>query len=154
MTAPAAAPAELEALLHREIPLAAALGVRVDRCDDDATILTAPFERNRNASGTAFGGSLAALAMLAGWLMCRRLAAAAAPGASVVIQRGTADFERPVTGALRARCEAPAATAVARFRETLARRGRARLALEVVVAESGGAGLRFRGEYVAAKAGQ
>src|SRR5690606_33240492 len=58
---------ETEAFLHAKIPLARAMGVRVERCDSEGLVLTAPLEPNHNHLGTAFGGSLAALATLAGY---------------------------------------------------------------------------------------
>ncbi|RYD25022.1 MAG: hypothetical protein EOP86_27860, partial [Verrucomicrobiaceae bacterium] len=53
--------------LHRQIPLSRAMGARVETYDGETLVLTAPAELNHNHLGTAFGGSLSALATLAGY---------------------------------------------------------------------------------------
>ena len=45
------------------------MGVHVERFDESALILTAPLAPNHNHLGTAFGGSLATLATLAGYTL-------------------------------------------------------------------------------------
>src|ERR1035441_4683119 len=57
----------LELFLHEMIPLAKAMGVGVQVSDARALVLTAPKEQNKNSLNTAFGGSLVALATLAGY---------------------------------------------------------------------------------------
>ncbi|MEP6472510.1 MAG: YiiD C-terminal domain-containing protein, partial [Gemmatimonadota bacterium] len=57
----------LSTLLATEIPLAGRLGVTVVGTRDGALVLSAPLAFNRNHEGTAFGGSLNAVATLAGW---------------------------------------------------------------------------------------
>ena len=85
---------ETEAFLHAKIPLARAMGVRVERCDSEALVLTAPLEPNHNHLGTAFGGSLAALATLAGYaFLWRELRD---PDAHIVIRRSELDYRHPV----------------------------------------------------------
>jgi thioesterase domain-containing protein len=58
---------ELETTWHREIPLAAAMGVAVDSYDGTTLTVRAPFTPNRNVSGTAFAGSLFSSCVLTGW---------------------------------------------------------------------------------------
>ena len=57
----------LEAFLHEMIPLARAMGVRIEVSDENKLVLIAPHEPNRNSLNTAFGGSLVALSTLAGY---------------------------------------------------------------------------------------
>src|SRR5476649_1974502 len=93
--------ADLERFLHEQIPLTAAMGVRVTECDDAHLVLTAPLGPNRNHLQTAFGGSLHALATLSGygllWWLLRK------PQAHIVIRESTIQYERPVRDTLRAR---------------------------------------------------
>mgnify|MGYP006388543281 CR=1 FL=1 len=58
---------ELERYLHREIPLSAAIGVRVEVAGPGGVVLAAPLEPNVNHRGTAFAGSISALGMLTAW---------------------------------------------------------------------------------------
>jgi len=58
---------ETERFLHEQIPLTRAMGVRVRSWDGEKLWLSAPLEPNHNHLGTAFGGSLSALATLAGY---------------------------------------------------------------------------------------
>ena len=58
---------ETEAFFYEQIPLTRAMGVRVESYDGQQLVLTAPLALNHNHLGTAFGGSLSALATLAGY---------------------------------------------------------------------------------------
>ena len=57
----------LQRLLNTELPITRHLGLRVLVADPGRVILNAPLAPNRNHKGTAFAGSLNALATLAGW---------------------------------------------------------------------------------------
>ena len=48
----------LERRWHEEIPLSAAMGLKIVDGDDGALTLRAPLEPNRNVHGTGFAGSL------------------------------------------------------------------------------------------------
>ncbi len=60
-------PAELEAYLHQTIPLSRAMAVSVIELNPESVVLGAPLAPNVNVHETAFGGSAAALALLAAW---------------------------------------------------------------------------------------
>jgi thioesterase domain-containing protein len=140
-------PAEIEAFLHEKIPLARAMGVRVEVCDAEALVLTAPLEPNHNHLGTAFGGSLAALATLAGYACLWH--ALDDRDAHIVIRRSELDYRHPVTGPLRAVCQRPDAGALGAFRATFAKAGKARITLRVGIEEEDDLCLEFRGIFVA-----
>src|SRR5476649_2648135 len=132
----------LELFLHEMIPLAKAMGVGVEVSDDRALVLTAPKEQNKNSLNTAFGGSLVALATLAGYgvvweLMCDEKKVQKKPVWHIVVKESRAAYRRPVIGDLRAICERPAKAAVAEFKEALARYGKAKLKLRARVIEAG-----------------
>jgi len=142
-------PAELRAYLHEQIPLAHAMQVEVLAVDDAFVELGAPLAPNRNHRSTAFGGSVSALAILAGWGWLRARLAAVEPLPQLVIQRQDIEFLRPVESGFDARCEAPPARDWHRFERAFAARGRARLELRVAVRCRGALAAEFRGAYVA-----
>src|ERR1700761_7246453 len=93
--------------IDREIVLAKPMGVIVESADDTAVVLRAPLERNANHKGTAFGGSLYALAVLAGWAWLTRDLAAHDYDAQAVIQESNMRFLAPIKGEMRAAVEIP-----------------------------------------------
>ncbi len=138
---------ETEEFLHEQIPLTRAMQIAVESYAGGRLILTAPLDANHNHLGTAFGGSLAALAMLTGYaLLWLELGDR---DAHIVISESTLKFRRPVRGILRARCRPPAGNALAKFQEEFAASGKARLQLEVVIESEGEVAVEFVGTYVA-----
>ncbi len=138
---------ETESFLHAQIPLTRAMKVRVESFDEEALILTAPLAANHNHLGTAFGGSLAALAMLAGYsLLWLELDDRAV---HIVISESQLRFRRPVTGTIRAVCRRPDSASLASFKEQLAEKGKARLQLEATIAMEDEIAVVFAGTYVA-----
>jgi thioesterase domain-containing protein len=112
-------------------------------------VLRAPFAPNTNYKGTAFGGSLFSLAVLAGWAWATRHLAARQIDADVVIQESTVRYLAPANGELRAVLEAPAAGTAQKFRRMLERAGRGRIRLQVGVFDGKTLATRFDGLYVA-----
>jgi thioesterase domain-containing protein len=141
--------AELAGYLAANIPLTRALGVEVLEVGPQAVELAAPLAPNRNHRQTAFGGSVVALAMLAGWGWLRARLDHCVPPPTLVIQRQEMEFLLPVDDAFRARCREPLAAAWRRFSRALDVRGRARLELEVEVYCRERLVARFSGSYVA-----
>lgn len=139
--------AATECFFHEQIPLTKAMGVRVEAHDGKQLVLTAPLEANHNHLGTAFGGSLAALATLAGYgLLWLELGNR---DAHIVIRRSELDYRHPVTGPLRAICRKPSEAELAAFRTTFAKAGKARVRLAVTVEEAGRVCVTFAGTFVA-----
>ena len=131
---PSREPARLHALgdlLRRELPLSGPLGVELRRWDEGGLEVWAPDEPNRNVQGNLFGGSLAAVALLAGWGLVRLELQHRGIEADVVVQDGTLRFERPVRAAMRAVALHPPAEAWDRFLRAIRDRGRGRIALRV-----------------------
>ena len=130
----------LELFLHEMIPLAKAMGVGVQVSDERALVLTAPKEQNKNSLNTAFGGSLVALATLAGYGVVWELMRAdntEKPVWQIVVKESRAAYRRPVLGDLIAICERPAQAAIAEFKDALARYGKAKLKLRTSIIEDG-----------------
>lgn len=139
--------AEIERFLHEQIPLTKAMGVRVEAHNSSGLVLAAPLDANHNHLGTAFGGSLAALATLAGYgLLWLELGNR---DAHIVIRRSELDYRHPVTGPLRAICRKPPEAELTAFRENFTKAGKARIRLEVTVEEAGRVCMAFAGTFVA-----
>jgi thioesterase domain-containing protein len=141
--------AELEAYLHAHIPLTAAMGVTVVSVSAESIRLAAPLAPNINHRQTVFGGSLATLAILAGWSLVYVRLRASGISARIVIQRETVEYTEPAMTYFTAFCPAPDEGAWSRFVATLSRRGRGRLTLTATVESAGIVAATFVGEYVA-----
>lgn len=90
-------PEDLEAYIHRQIPITAAMGVRVAEATTERVELFAPLAPNINHRETVFGGSAAAVATLAAWtLVLVRMRAADLTG-RLVIARNSMEFRKPIT---------------------------------------------------------
>ncbi len=144
----------LELFLHEMIPLAKAMGVGVQVSDDRALVLTAPKEQNKNSLNTAFGGSLVALATLAGYGVGWELMRAEntdKPVWHIVVKESRAAYRRPVIGDLRAICERPAQAAIAEFKDALARYGKAKLKLRTSIIEDGYVAVDVQAAFVVSR---
>lgn len=138
---------ETENFLHEQIPLTRAMQLRVASYDAEGFVLSAPLAPNHNHLGTAFGGSLAALALLAGYgLLWLELADRQA---HLVVRESRMQFRRPVRGEFRALCRAPSAESLGQFKKDFAAQGKARIELEVLIEEGGEVAVRCQGSYVA-----
>jgi thioesterase domain-containing protein len=138
---------QIQELLHRKIPITRAMGVRVEDYDGERLILSAPLDANVNHLGTAFGGSLNALAVLSGYaLLWLELLGT---DCHIVIRESSISYERPVRGRLRATCVRPDADAFAEFKKTFHQKGRARIVLSATIESEGTTAVRFRGTFVA-----
>lgn len=141
--------ADVEAYLHEHIPLSSAMAVSVLSCNDDGVLLSAPLAPNINHRETAFGGSIASLAILAAWTLIHvRLTTLQIP-ARIVIQRSNIEYKEAVTGDFEAFCPTPSLEAWEKFLRTLQRHGKARLALTAEVRCGSLVAATFTGEYVA-----
>lgn len=138
---------ETEAFLHQKIPITKAMGVHVDAYDEGKLVLGAPLSVNHNHLGTAFGGSLVAIATLAGysalWLELGNR------DAHIVVRKSEMDYRHPVKGDIVATCTRPGASAVASFRKKFERTGKARIKLHVTIDEEGRTCASFAGIFVA-----
>jgi thioesterase domain-containing protein len=138
----------LQSTLHSEIPLSAALGLRVVSYVDSCVTLEAPLAPNINHKDSAFAGSLNAVATLTGWsLLWLLLDEAALPG-KIVIQDSAIEYRAPVVADFAVRCRLPEAAQLQRFLLTLRKRQRARLALTAQIVQGDAVAVYFSGRYV------
>jgi thioesterase domain-containing protein len=135
--------------LADEFPLARHIGVEVESADESGVVLCAPFAPNANFKGTAFGGSLFCVAVLAGWAWSTRYLALRGIDAEAVIQESSIRYLAPVRATLRATLLAPSTDRLDKFRRMLSRAGRGRIALRVDIREGETLATQFDGVFVA-----
>ncbi|HZF25565.1 MAG TPA: thioesterase domain-containing protein [Steroidobacteraceae bacterium] len=141
--------AQLKAWMHADIPLTRHIDVRISHYDQDSLTLSAPLSANSNHKGTAFGGSLFSLAVLAGWGLLSLKLEERNLQAELVIQDSRVEYLVPVRADFSARATLPGATEFDRFVRMLERRGKARIRLAVVIAQDGNEAVRFEGTFAA-----
>jgi thioesterase domain-containing protein len=138
---------QIQELFHSKIPITLAMGVTVEDYDGERLVLRAPLEANVNHLGTAFGGSLNALAVLSGygllWLELQD------PDCHIVIRDSSISYEHPVSGELRATCVRPDAEVMEAFIRTFRQKGKARVSLSASIESQGVIAARFNGTFVA-----
>lgn len=139
----------LAAILREGIPLTGFMDVTVDHCDADELRLMAPYEPNRNHKGAAFGGSLAALAVVTGWSLLELACWERDVDAEVVISHLDMDFLAPVTTTLISRCARPDPGTLAHFFDAFMIHGKARIDLTVIIEGVRAHSVRCRATYVA-----
>jgi thioesterase domain-containing protein len=141
-------PAELTEALHRLIPLTDAMGATVDALDDEALILRAPLSRNHNHAGSAFAGSIYALASVAGWAFLYQLALRQALDVELLLADGQMRYRRPLVDTLEAHVRVPL-SGQQRLIDTVRRGRRARLQLTIALPTQTELAAEFDGLYVA-----
>lgn len=141
--------ADLQAYLHRQIPLSAAMHVSVVSATLDSVVLSAPLEPNINHKRTAFGGSVSALGILAAWSIVHLRLAAEGLDSEVVIQSNRMDYERPILGSFTAASSLADPSAWPAFAKLLARRKRARIEARSLLTYEGEVAGNLTGRFVA-----
>lgn len=138
---------ELENHIHARIPLARAMQLRVERCDDERVVLLAPLAANVNDKGTGFAGSLSALLMLAGWCLATRLGEQGGVRCEAAVYHSELDFLRPVREELRAEAWIGEAAVMARFHKGVAAGKRAKLPIAARLGPADDPAVVFVGNY-------
>jgi thioesterase domain-containing protein len=129
----------LQQFFEAKVPLAVAMGVRVAEASPQRIRLAFPLGPNLNHHNTAFGGSLSAAGILAGWALLHvRLAAERIEAATVVAESRTR-YLAPVNGDFEAEALAPAAAEWEAFCDALSRWDRSRLSIATTIRPTGAA---------------
>ncbi len=129
-------PSELEQRIREGIPLAAQMDFRVLSLTDHSIRVRGGAAENVNVHGTAFAGSLYAIATLAAWGLVRsRLP----DGADLVMAEGTIRYLKPIVGELYADCQIEIGT-FNNFLSLLATRGKALIEAAVEMPGQSGPG--------------
>lgn len=137
---------ELEALWNRGIPLTVAMRIAIEACSFEALTVAADLEPNANPHGTAFAGSLYAIAALTGWGMVWLALRSRGLGGAIVLAHGEIDYLRPVTERIVCRTGWPVAEHGITL-DRLAASGRAECSLECLIGPAKRPAARFTGRY-------
>lgn len=139
---------QLQEIIHQDIPLTRAMGLKVKEITADSVSLMAPIEQNVNHQHTAFGGSLFSLAVLSGWcLLLTQLESKGLDG-NIVIQDSEIKYLLPVSGDIVAHCQITNSNQLNRFFKMYQRKGMARIRLEVKIMMDEAVAVQFSGNYV------
>ena len=134
----------LEALWHRDFPIAGAMQVQVAAFRQHTLTTRAPLSPNTNIHGTAFAGSLYALEALTAWgliyLECRALGL----DASIIHANGTINFASTIEEDIVARCHE---SNMPDYLSTLQTAGKVRFDLTTQVHTGGHLASEFTGNY-------
>ncbi len=141
--------AELQAELREQIPIAAAMGLSLEHLDARALRFTAPLAANINDKGTAFGGSVASLLLLAGWTLVQQRLRREEVNAQVVIRDFKMQFLAPIHSDFTASAALPAEDQWDHLRKSLDTRGRGGISLVCEARADRRVAARLEGIYVA-----
>ena len=87
---------ELQEIMHELIPISRFMGVSVSEYKRDTLTLTAPLGKNINHQQSAFGGSIFALAALAGWGILQLKLRELDLDCNIVVSDAKAKFLKPI----------------------------------------------------------
>ena len=142
---------ELQSYLHENIPLTKAMCMEVVHSGEEGIRLRAPLAPNINHRQTAFGGSISALAMTAGWSYVHRRLQSLEMPARIVVSNAETRFLQPAVDDFEAWCPAPPDKLWTRFIATFQKKGKARLKLRAWVQCERETTAIFEAEYVAVR---
>jgi thioesterase domain-containing protein len=137
----------LIAQVRSEIPLTAAMQLRVDSYDGSSLVLKVPLQVNINDKGTAFAGSIAALANLCGWALLTLWVEERYGNCQVAIYRSEMAYRKPMTSDFTARCALPAAGMLGDFCAMMDAQGKAKITLDIELAGDDGVAVTMNAGY-------
>lgn len=86
---------ELERYLHANLPLSRHMDLRVRSAERERLVLHMPLAPNVNPHGTVFGGAMAAVGLIGGWMLLHAAFARAGLESKVVGKEGRCEFLAP-----------------------------------------------------------
>lgn len=144
---------ELQQYIHQQIPITAAMGVKVLEATPEQVRLSAPLSPNINHRETVFGGSAAAVATLAAWtLVLVRMRAQQLQG-RLVISRNSMEYQKPITADFTATASCDDLNSWSKFVAGLTRKGRGRVKAKSSLWLADEQVAEFQGQFVALSAG-
>jgi thioesterase domain-containing protein len=139
----------VQAYLEEHIPLSERMQIDILEAGPERVSIEVPIEPNLNHRSTAFGGSVAALAILAGWTLVHLRLRDQGLVTHTVIQTSSVRYDAPIHGAFRAVTDPVEEPAWERFVRAITKHGKGRLHVSATVFDDGTAAATFTGAYVA-----
>lgn len=128
-------PSELEALLHKEIPITQALGITILELSEQKITVKAPFSENKNIHNTAFAGSIFTTATIAGWSLVSNYLDINELAGAVVLANAEIRYLKPINGDILASTELPEKDDVEKFHHQLLNKKRSKISLTILIEE-------------------
>jgi thioesterase domain-containing protein len=125
------------------------MDIEVVEAGPGGVCIAAPLGPNVNHHTTAFGGSVAALAILSGWTLVHLRLRAEGLVTHTVIQSSHVRYDAPIHGTFHAATEPVEPRAWAKFIRAITKHGKGRVHISATVASEGGPVATFTGAYVA-----
>lgn len=142
--------ARAQALVDRirhEMPLTAAMRLRVADCDDESLMLAVPLAPNINDKETAFAGSITSLGCITGWALLTLWAEREIGPCQVAIFDAHFAFRKPLRGDFTASVSLPVPEDLKTLKNAVAKRGRGRITLRVTLTDADGTGTVLNAAY-------
>ena len=118
---------EINQHLHEEIPMTSQMGIRVQSFSGEGVIATAPLKANINHQQSAFGGSIAALGIVTGFVAIWGSLQLRTISAELVIQHSETEFSKPGLADMESRSRTLSENALESFTTALTDNGTARI---------------------------
>ena len=142
-------PNELQTFIRTKIPAAEFMQVAVTRAEPDMIEVSAPLAPNSNVHGTLFGGSSAAIGLVAAWSLVYQRMLLDRIDATLVVSRHSMTYLRPVGGSFSALAQFADAQAWPHFTAALSENGKGRVCAAVKVLYNGKEAARLDAEFAA-----
>lgn len=140
---------ELLKFLHEQIPLTKSLGLEIVSINETGTRIRAPLAPNHNHLGGAFGGSLATMMILSGYIQVYHALRKKDLHAHVILSREESKYLIPVKTEIEVFAFAPTEDDWKKFEEGITRKGVARIQIRSVIHQGDSLAAEFSGEFVA-----
>lgn len=137
--------------LHTQIPLTKSLGLEIVSIDEAGARIRAPLGPNHNHLGGAFGGSLATMMILSGYIWLYDALIENKHEAHVILFREESEYLLPVTTDIEVLAKKPSLEDWKKFEDSFTRKGVGRIHLHSEIRQEAGLAAIFRGEFVAKK---
>lgn len=121
--------------IYAAIPLSHALQFQIQAVDEEAIFASAPLEPNINMHGSAFAGSIYAIAALTAWSFVTHLCGAVSDKSSVVIGKAEIFYKKPILESVQCRSSVSVEEREA-FLHAFSNEGKSRLELEVAIGQA------------------
>jgi thioesterase domain-containing protein len=141
---------DIEALLKKDIPISAEMGVRDFQLDSEGLQFCLPLQPNVNHKGTLFGGSLYSAGALGCYaLFLSGLREASLHTNNIVISEGHIQYNFPVEGDAQVIAHWSSLQDRSQFFQTLKSKKKARVQMKAEIWSAGKACALFTGSFVA-----